>query len=173
MSKLDDELSALQRLWTDNLPDTPPGMTGEDVPLWQAWAAEPMVKVHGYYFNVRVGPFYESLAASADPADRVLAANLAARIDALAPSDEAYWILEFHRTAGLAQYGRALAYPKLLRTTYGVDVPLRAAVIVYTVNPYFQPLYTAAGIPLFRYENVGDSGELVNPEALLVPPPPP
>jgi hypothetical protein len=130
-------------------------MTGDDVPLYTAWRANPVPIPTTTYFNVRVGPLQEDLTGAAGPDAALRAQLLALRIDALVFDGATWWILEFHGQAGIPALGRLLAYPDLLRTTYTVDPPLRSLMIAHTANPFLLPIFAHHHIPVLAYPNPG------------------
>ncbi|MHC4507795.1 MAG: hypothetical protein ACYTAO_02410, partial [Planctomycetota bacterium] len=138
-------------MFVDALPEIPPAMIGDDRPLYERWRRQPPFTPLKTFFNVRVGPVRDDLLGLNGQDAQLQAVLLALRIDMLTFSGTAWWVVEFHRGAGLAQFGRLLAYPELLRITYDLDPPLRSMMISTNANPFLEPLWTANNIPVFLY----------------------
>ena len=167
MADLIVALSATNTDYLGDLPTSAPGMTGEDVPLYWAWRAHPAIPSTHAFFNVRVGPQAAVLRGLAPLEARILAATSAPRIDLLLLQVSTWWILEFHGHAGLAQLGRVVCYPELLRETYDADVEVRSAVVSWTLNPFLEGSFTRRRIPVFVYTTDRPEPRLVNPAALI------
>lgn len=136
----------------ENTPLTLPGASGADLPLYAAWKKNPRPTPLRTFFNVRVGPDLEQLTGGAGDSDLLAAQLSALRIDALTWDGSAWWIIEFHERAGLPQLGRLIAYPDLLRSTYGVDIPIQTLAVSRSVNFHLRPLFDKHGIPVLLYD---------------------
>lgn len=149
------------------LPEAPPGLMGEDVPLYLGWRRFPLVGPTVSYFNVRLGPPLSELIGQSGDDLKLAAQLLALRADLLHHDGARWWIVEFHGQAGLPQFGRLLAYPTLLRSTYGVDPPIRSLMVCTTANPFLVPLFTAQGIPILTFPDTSQPGTVLNPAVLV------
>jgi len=147
---LRDQLAEIALPFNGNQPPSPPGMTGDDLPLYRLWSAFPPTTVRDAFYNVRVGP-PEGELRDVDQPDAYLAAQLLAlRIDLLYFDGASWVVVEFHRSAGLPQLGRAIAYPALLKCSYPNDEPIRSVVAAYVVNPFLLPLFRAHRVQVWQ-----------------------
>lgn len=126
-------------------------MTGDDVPLYQAFRDRPPIRIATAFFNVRCGPPAAHLTAPGSSDERLIADLLAPRIDMLAFDGARWWVTEFHTQAGLPQLGRIDCYPELLCATYPGAPPLGRLMICSTVNPWTLVCYTRRRVALFTY----------------------
>lgn len=165
---LDQHLRRVATPYERWLPERPEGMTGEDIPLYSQWRARPIPTVQTAFFNVRVGPAFSALAAPPDLDTTLAAQLLALRVDAVVWDGRSWWVIEYHSTASLAQFGRAIAYPQLLARTYGSGELIRSIIVARTVNPFLLPLFTEHQVAVLLYEAGATQAHLVNPEALAV-----
>lgn len=148
--RLRDQLAEIALPFNGIQPQSPPGMTGDDLPLYKLWSAFPPTATQDAFYNVRVGPPEGELRDLESPDAYLAAQLLALRIDLVYWDGASWLIVEFHRSAGLAQLGRAIAYPALLRTTYPNDEPIKAVVAAYVINPFLVPLFKSHNIGLWQ-----------------------
>lgn len=132
-------------------PDNPPGLTGEDVPLYRAFRSTPPIALQLAFFNVRVGPPIEHLAGVSGIDANLVAQLYSPRLDMLTWDGSRWWIIEFHGQAGLPQLGRLDAYPELLCATYPSAPATRSLMIANRVNPFVLPCFTRRRIAVFTY----------------------
>lgn len=143
-------------------PDRPPGMTGEDVPLYLAFRASPPFDLAHAFFNVRVGPQPTDLRGVAGIDAQLIAQLYAPRLDMLVHDGARWWVIEFHGQAGLAQLGRLDTYPELLCRTYKTAPPLHSLMVCNRVNPFVLPSFTKRQIPVIVYNPPNPQPELKN-----------
>jgi hypothetical protein len=153
-TELEARLRQDNDLYLPPFPDPPPGMTGEDVPLYRAWLKKPTPSPLRAYYNVRVGPTLAELAGKDGPDARLQAQLLALRMDMLVFDGKTWTIIEFHGQAALPQLGRLVAYPDLLRNTYDFFEPIKTLLVAQNVNPYVLPLFNLNGIPVLTYPDL-------------------
>lgn len=169
MSTLVDELRRDYFAYTEPFPDRPPGMTGEDIPLYYLWRERPVPPPRFVFFNVKVGP-PPADQLTGDPLQAALTAEfMAVHADAVVFDGTEWWILEYHRQASLPQYGRLLGYPRLFELTYPGFPRPRPLSLTYSVNPFLIPLFTEAQIPLLVYPEAKNPPQLLNPTAISKP----
>lgn len=144
------------------LPVPPPGLTGEDLPLYTAFVERPPFRVSLAFFNVRVGPQVADLRGLSGIDAQLVAQLLAPRVDMLASDGRTWWLVEFHGQAGLSQLGRLVAYPELLRDTYPEAPPVRSVMIAQRPNPFALAAFTRRGIPVFVYDTPTSPPRAVN-----------
>jgi hypothetical protein len=136
------------------LPDTPPGMIGDDIPLYRAWLKNPKPTPHHVYFNVRVGPRIDELIGAAGDDLRTRAQIYAPRIDLLLWDSTSWWIIEFHGNAGLAQLGRLEAYPDLFRATYRPPDRVQTLLVAQSINPFIPDLFIDRNIAVILFPDL-------------------
>lgn len=151
MSALEDRLARFEPLYRPPLPELPPGMMGGDLPLYAVWRRRPHVTAQVAFFNVRVGNPDPPRHQDAPLNERIAQALTSLRIDLLLRAGAVWWLVEFHSQAGLAQLGRLLAYPDLLRTTHPHDETVRPLLVAELCNPFLLPTWRRAGIPILTY----------------------
>jgi len=149
------------------LPDRPPGMTGDDVELYDRWRRHPHVRAKRAWFNVRVGPDAAALARTASDDARLAAMLAAPRIDMLLDDGAGWWVVEFHGQAALPQLGRLLGYAWLLPRTYTAAPPVRLLLVGFNCNPFLLGLFDRYDVAVVAYRDLDSPLEVCVPGLLL------
>lgn len=109
-------------------------MLAEDVPVWYRFLDTWGFLFNKLYYDVLVGGVYLSQAAKQDPMWRMWRQTTAKRIDALAETSDAVWIIEVADRPGLRALGQIQVYRSLWLEDPAIPKPEVMVLVCQTLD---------------------------------------
>lgn len=98
-----------------------PHMMAGDIAVWSEFLKDPPVKIERVWYDVRVGKPVSTPEGATDTEKKIAAGLTRKRIDVVAETPSAYWVIEVKPFASFVALGQVLAYSRMFAVEYVTD----------------------------------------------------